>query len=191
MIPLFSRHFHIFLYLNSHNCLSLLPWLVTCWITVSIAKKQESSYFRQISVWLREAGTDEIIGRTVAASSRLCLQDECQHPMGNCCLFKGLGAPFPLRAPGLYHQSWGPGINSYLRRASSRAPLPARSTPARWMPCVLPLHTHEASDQTWATQRMQKCDKWKCLSAETAKAAQVGLAPLSPPTSHTKASVCL
>lgn len=140
ILPQFSRHFHIFLCLNSHNSLSLLS--VTgnpSAHTVFIAKKKGSSCFRQI--WFREAGAGEITGRPVGVSCRLCPREWVPDPWGQLLPLQGFRGSIPLLVPGPHHPCWDAGISGYRRKPCSRAHAvsalsrPAKPTP-RAEPCV-------------------------------------------------------
>lgn len=143
--------------------------------TVWLTKTQESRYFRQNGIWLREAGADEIVTRSGGASSRLHCQKRVPESQRDLLPGLGPGSAVPWLAPGSCHRSWDPGINSYRRRAAPEPRCACWSRPAKQCPCPAPPHL------------MQRCDKRRGLSAE---ATQVRPLPTGPSrVSHS--GICL
>lgn len=143
-------------------------------------KKQESSYFfRQIGIQLREAGTDEVIGRTGGGGFRLHLQECVPRPQRDLLPLREPGCG-PQLAPGSSHQSWDLGIHSYGRRAAA-GPRCACWTQTSKRCHALLLHTREARGRTQGPRLAQRCDKPRCLSADRAEATHCGPRRHAPP----------
>lgn len=180
ILPQFSRHFHIFLCLNSHNSLSLLS--VTgnpSDHTVFIAKKKGSSCFRQI--WFREAGAGEITGRPVGVSCRLCPREWVPDPWGQLLPLQGFRGSIPLLVPGPHHPCWDAGISGYRRKPCSRAhAVSALSRPAKPTPRALRLHTQEASEG-------HREVSWRKGVTNEGAGQQPGAAPAPPPPPRSQA----
>lgn len=102
-------------------------------------KKQGSSYFRQMGIWPREVGAEEILGRAVGPGFRLRLPNESQTPQAASARFP-CGSRFAPRNQQLPQQVW-----------LSTAPCllgPGRGNGA------LPLHALEASDSAAEAARL-------------------------------------